>query len=263
MFGEQRQIRFEPSERPMLLVVVDTEEEFDWGSFERDATTVRAMREIGRFQDVCDRHDARPTYVVDYPVASQQVGIDALRPFVDENRAVVGVHLHPWVSPPFDEELTIANTYAGNLERDLERTKLRTLADAIEQGFGERPNVYKAGRYGLGPNTAGILEEEGFEVDLSVCPPLDLRARGGPDYSSYSCDPFWFGEERDLLEVPVTGAFVGWLSGVAPSLHGLARRPWMQRFKFGGALARSRALERMRLSPEGMSPGDNRATRLG
>ena len=76
--------------------------------------------------------------------------------FVDGGRAEVGAHLHPWVTPPAEEEVTRFNSYAGNLPLSLESSKIARLVEAIEASFGRRPIVYKAGRYGFGANTASI-----------------------------------------------------------------------------------------------------------
>ena len=60
---------------PRLLVVVDTEEEFDWAAPpSRTHTSVVAMRRISRAQEVFDRFGLRPTYVIDYPVAVPEPG---------------------------------------------------------------------------------------------------------------------------------------------------------------------------------------------
>ena len=67
--------RLPSTQRPILLVVIDTEEEFDWtAAFDRGETAVKAMREIHRAQTLFDEFGIRPTYVVDYPVASQPDG---------------------------------------------------------------------------------------------------------------------------------------------------------------------------------------------
>ena len=65
--------------QPTLMVVVDTEEEFDWTApFSRDATSVTAMRHIDRLQRLCESVDLTPTYVIDYPVATQPAGYETL-----------------------------------------------------------------------------------------------------------------------------------------------------------------------------------------
>src|SRR5262249_5844133 len=99
-----------PTARPMLCVVVDSEEEFDWGArLSRNAVGVRHLRRIDRIQGMLDQYKVRPTYVVDFPVASQADGIEPLKAISDDGRCVIGAHLHPWVTPPFDDELTREN----------------------------------------------------------------------------------------------------------------------------------------------------------
>jgi hypothetical protein len=251
------------SERPILLVVVDTEEEFDWSQFDRRNTAVTAMAEVHTAQRVCDAHGIVPTYVADYPVVSQPAGFTPLREILADGRCVVGAHLHPWVTPPFTEEVCARNSYPGNLGRELEQDKLRRLGDAIEANFGRRPLVYKAGRYGLGRETYAILEAEGFDVDLSPSPPYDFSADGGPDYSRHAVGPFWFGARRRLLGIPNTGAYVGVAGRGAHGLWRLANRPLARRLRLPGIFARLGVVSRMRLSPEGFALADlQRLTRF-
>ena len=158
-------------EQPALLVVIDTEEEFDWSAgYSRANTAVSSMRHLERIQRIFDEYGILPTYVIDYPVASQPDGYRILQHIHADKRCVIGAHLHPWVNPPFQEPVNTRNSFPGNLPRELERDKLRALGEVIGDKFGAPPVIYKAGRYGIGPNTEGILEELGYEADLSVCP---------------------------------------------------------------------------------------------
>ena len=184
MFDNRRDIRLPKDSTPQLIVVVDAEEEFDWQA-EPDATAnlVTSMAHIGRVQGIFDEYGIRPCYVIDYPVASQPEGYEPLLEIFRQGRCEIGAQLHPWVNPPQDEVLTRSNMYPGNLPESLERQKLICLRDAISKQFGSRPIAYKAGRYGFGDNTARILSELGFTIDLSVCPPMDASDEGGPDYS--------------------------------------------------------------------------------
>lgn len=250
LLAPKRFERLSASHPPVLLVVIDTEEEFEWGGgFRRDRTSVEAMRDIPKLQEVFDAFGVRPTYVVDHPIATQEKGYRDLREFQDTGRAVIGTHLHPWVNPPFGEELCSRNSYPGNLPRELEREKLRVLTETIEATFGRRPTIYKAGRYGIGPHTTGILEELGYEVDLSVCPGLDFRGDGGPDFVSFPPEPYWFG--AGLLEIPCTAAFVGPLHPWGPALRKLSLTRLGRALRMKGILSRLRALDRLRVSPEG------------
>jgi hypothetical protein len=109
LLSPRRFERLPASHPPALLVVIDTEEEFEWGGgFRREATSVEAMRDIPKLQALFDEYGVRPTYVVDYPVATQEKGFRDLRDFQDSGRADIGTHLHPWDNPPYDEPLTRA-----------------------------------------------------------------------------------------------------------------------------------------------------------
>jgi hypothetical protein len=248
----QRQpIRLPPQTRPILSVVIHTEEEFDWGRpHDRGATTVEHMRHIGRAQSLFDEFGIVPNYVVDWPIASQDLAVAPLKEYADSGRALIGAHLHPWVSPPHDEQVNAFNSYPGNLPRELEAEKLRRLSERIAESFGTRPRTYLAGRYGFGPHTAQILEDLGYEVDISPAVPIDFSADGGPDYSGYGAEPYWFGTRRRLLGLPGSGAYVGRLRAGGTPLYRRLTSPAMRRARVAGLVARLRLLERIRLSPE-------------
>jgi hypothetical protein len=244
-------IRLPAEARPIITVVIHTEEEFDWSKpHDRSATTVEHMRHIARAQSLFDEFGIVPNYVVDYPIASQELAVAPLREFADSGRALIGAHLHPWVSPPHEEPVNAFNSYPGNLPRQLEAEKLRLLTERIAESFGARPLTYLAGRYGFGPNTAQILEDLGYEVDISPAVPIDFSADGGPDYSGYSSDPFWFGARRRLLGLPGSGGYVGRMRAGGTTLYRRLTSPAMRRLKVAGLVARLRLLERIRLSPE-------------
>ncbi|KAF0102846.1 MAG: WalW protein [bacterium] len=236
---------------PILSVVIHTEEEFDWSrEHAREETGVEHMRHIGRAQEIFDAFGIVPNYVIDYPIASQPLAFETLRRYQDDGRALIGAHLHPWVSPPLTEPLSRANTYPGNLPRELEYEKLRVLTETIEANFGHRPLTYLAGRYGNGPHSADILEALGYEVDISVAPPIDYSADGGPDYSAYSAEPFWFGRQRRLLGLPGGGGYAGWLKSAGTPFYRLITHSSLRWARLPGITSRLRAFERIRLSPE-------------
>ena len=238
---------------PRLIAVVDTEEEFDWfAPHSRAAISVRHMRHIGRLQEVFEAHQIQPVYTVDYPVASSEDGWGPLRAFADGGRASIGAHLHPWVTPPDEEELSRANTYHGNLPRALEAAKLKNLTEIIQRNFGRRPITFKAGRYGMGPNTYALLSGLGYRVDLSPAPALDQTAEGGPDFSDLDCQPFQ-DLNSGLLVLPWTGAFCGWAAGDRRALNRWARSSWRQRTKMPSVLYRSNAVRQIHLTPEATS----------
>ncbi len=257
MFDNKKSIELPEDLPAQLLVVIDTEEEFNWAAEpDSNANAVTAMEHIDRVQDIFNEYGITPCYVIDYPIASKPGGYQKLRQYAEQGQCEIGAHLHPWVNPPISEPLNSANTYPGNLSADLEREKLALLRDTIVENLGVTPVAYKAGRYGFGPNTGRTLEELGFNIDLSVCPPLDSRADGGPDYRRFDAWPFCFGSRSNaLLEIPCTGAFTGWAGAAALPLYETALA--LKKFRAPGILSRLGAVDRLMLSPEGFTSAEH------
>jgi len=247
----------DPAEKAKLIVVIDTEEEFNWSlDVSRQNISVRSMRSLEKLQFLFDEYRILPVYVVDYPVAFQPDGYRPLQEIYNSGRGVIGAHLHPWVNPPFEEEVGRRNSFPGNLPLLLEAAKLRILADLLSERFGSRPKIYKAGRYGVGVNTADILEEQGYEVDLSVCPFMDYSSEDGPNFTKFHALPYWCGKHNRLLEIPFTVGFVGRLRSWV-TLYSLACSFPFDRLHLGGFLARAGLLNRIWLSPEGYTLAEN------
>ena len=241
------------SDPPSLYVVVDTEAEFDWSKpFDRSLTAVTAMAYQERAQAIFDRYGLRPLYVVDYAVASQPAGFEPLRAIMERHACAIGAHLHPWINPPFEETISPQNSFAGNLPADLERRKLESLCAQIRKNFGISPLFFKAGRYGIGPNTIQTLQDLGFAVDFSIMPRADERSKGGVDFRTVDARPYW-ASDGDILSVPMTRAHLGLLAPFGPVLHGAIHSQAMQRFGVPGILARLGLLNTVTLTPEGVT----------
>jgi hypothetical protein len=242
------------ADRPQLAVVVDTEEEFDWaGPFSRASAGTTNIAAQPLAHRVFDRWGVVPTYVVGYPIATDPESVAVLGGLRDDGRAEIGAHLHPWVTPPHEEEVSAYNSYHCNLPPKLERAKIAALTSAIENAFGTRPKVFKAGRYALGPGTAEALKALGYEVDCSVVPYFSFEQDGGPSFRRAPDRPYWLDRERSLLEVPFTAGFYGRLAGAGPAIQGLFDSAAAKRLHVPGVLARSGLVTRVRLSPEGAS----------
>ena len=235
---------------PTLLVVIDTEEEFDWNApFDPASTATRNIAEQPLAQAVLDRHGIAPTYVVTYPVAASRECQAVLGEVAASGRCTIGAHLHPWVTPPHEGPIDNRTSYAGNLPAALERAKLTALTDAIEAGFGARPLIYKAGRYGIGPATMASLEALGYRIDCSAVPYTDFSAQHGPDFAMVPDRPSR--PSPGIVELPLSVNFAGVLAGAGPHLFPMMQSRLAQRLRLPGIAARTGLLERLRLSPEG------------
>jgi GT2 family glycosyltransferase len=249
-----------PPGPPILIVTIDTEAEFDWnGPFLRTHTGVRNIRQVGLAQRIFDRFGVRPVYLVDYAVAINREASQQLRDLADAGKCEIGAHLQPWENPPFVERLDDRTSFNSNLPGWLQKEKLARLTEAIETNLNVKPISYRSGRYGVGEETAWILRSLGYRIDLSVLPGVDLRDRHGPDFRQASNRPYWFGPGRALLEIPITAGFLGLSASLdpaqrmVPSLYNLTGRPRGARLHLPGILSRAHLLERVTLSPEGIS----------
>lgn len=237
-----------------LAIVVDTEEEFRWGQpFDREMRATTSIPAQALAHRIYDEFGVVPTYVIDYPVATDPIAIDYLGTLRCSGKAEIGTHLHPWVCPPDDEAVTTHHSYQCNLPPALERAKMVALTEIIARNFGHRPRVYKAGRYGFGPNTQQVLIELGYEIDTSYVPHVSFAADGGPSYYKTSDQPFWLDEAAQLLEVPLTSGFIGRLSMIGGRVAPFFDNARAGRLHLPGFLAKSGLLARSRLTPEGVS----------
>jgi phosphatidylinositol alpha-1,6-mannosyltransferase len=238
--------------RPILCVVVDAEEEFRWERpVSPSANRTASIRSQRRAHAVFSHYGVRPTYLVTYPVATDPIARGILGDYLAAGQCDIGAQLHPWVTPPHFPSADEGSTFPGNLPEAVEKAKIEELTAAIQTAFGIQPTVYKAGRYGFGPRTARLIEEAGYLVDTSLIPRTSYAAVGGPDLSRFDYKPFWFGERRRLLELPVTRALIGLMATLAPSIYRAADSKPMRALHAGGLLSRSGLMERVTLSPEG------------
>jgi hypothetical protein len=244
-------IERDADERPRFWVTIDTEEDFDWAApFARSGYRLASVPALAQCQGYFERAAVRPIYLVDWPIVADDRAVEILGAAQDGGRCEVGAQLHPWVTPPHDEDVNERNSYTGNLPADLQRAKMTALRDAIRDRFGIAPAVYRAGRYGLGPDTAAMLAELGFRCDTSVRSGFDYRAGHGPDYRAAPLHPWWVHTgQAAVLEMPVTTVFGGLLGKTGRGVyHRIARNGTHA----GAALARLGLVERIALTPEGI-----------
>jgi hypothetical protein len=229
-----------------FAIFADAEEEFDWSApFRRDATATTAIAALPHANARFVASGCVPTHMIDWPVIDTPASAAIMQALYADGLCEVGAQLHPWVNPPFEEPVTSFNSYLGNLPPALQRAKLQALTTRIETLFGTRPQSYRAGRYGIGPDTAVMLAECGYRLDCSVRANFDYRAQHGPDFSAHPVWPWRVSDQLNAL--PLTSIFTG----------ALRRWPRLHRARaLQGILARGHLLNRIPLTPEGVSLSD-------
>ncbi|MBB5709280.1 polysaccharide deacetylase family protein [Sphingomonas xinjiangensis] len=230
-----------------FAVFVDTEEEFDWGRpFSREARATTHVRALPEAHAWFAGRGVPLTYLADHPVATCPRAVETLLALLQDGRSAIGTQLHPWVNPPFKETVNGYNSFAGNLAVELEAAKLRTLTDTITHAFGVRPRIYRAGRYGFGPNCAGILSGLGYRIDSSMRSGYDYSGEGGADFTQVGNQPFRLAP--GLTELPLTTVYTGRLRRGGARLY--QRLGTLHRGR--GIASRLGLLSRVALTPEDM-----------
>ena len=206
-----------------LLITIDTEGDNAWARKGYENST-RNARFLPRFQELCDGFGYKPTYLTSYEMAKDEFFIEFATATLKRNGCEVGLHPHPWNSPP--EHRVTSNDmvmlpYMIEYPEDVIREKVRIHTELLEDGIGSKAYSHRAGRWAFNATYARILCRFGYKVDCSVTPYvkglLPDRADSErvkvelPDYSTFPAEPYFLDEQDisqpgdlPLLEIPMT-----------------------------------------------------------
>lgn len=198
-----------------FILTIDTEADNQWDH--GCDLTVENIKYIPRFQELCDKYDIKPTYLVTSEVCEDSFAQELFSGYLKSGKAEIGAHLHSWTTPPFLEKdgfrfNDVNHAFASELPDDLLNKKIKNLTEQIETSFGKRPLSFRSGRYGFNENVAGALAKNAYLVDSSVTPYTSWSshkgipgASGGPDFINNTPFPFRYNSDNySLLEIPVT-----------------------------------------------------------
>lgn len=192
-----------------FLVSIDVEEDMpDWKA--QNTVTLRNLEGISRLQNFFDRYNVRPTYLITYPVATDNNGSAVFKDIVSSNRCEIGAHMHTWTTPPVAEEEKDNLLLANCLDDETLNAKLTNITEAIRDRYGFNPASYRAGRFGFDYRSAFILKKLGYKVDTSSTPLMNWQYIGGPSCYFDSVKPHMLNEKfgndelDQLLEIPVS-----------------------------------------------------------
>jgi hypothetical protein len=240
----------------LLVVTIDTEED-QWLPSEGPFTVSNVLT-LPRLQTLLDHYGVVPTYLVNYPVAADPETSNLLARFLGQGRCEIGTHLHPWSTPPVREEIGQRNSMLSNLPYELQQDKISFITEFLEKRFGMRPMGFRAGRYGLGKDTARALKACRYEVDTSVTPFVSWKQYEGPSFESEIMEPnlrrfseegSGIGSDHEIFEVPATIGYSRWPFRKRRSIEGIFERlPACLHAK--GLASRLNWVRRISLSPE-------------
>lgn len=198
----------------VFVVTVDTEADNAWSN----PRTIKLdnLKAVPQFQDLCEKYDVVPTYLITYECAVREEAIKILKPILDRGKCEIGHHLHVWSTPPFQRDsgsgvdLDWIHGYQSELPDELFFEKAETLRSAIKKNYGIFPTSHRAGRWGIDSRSIKWLMNNNFLVDTSILPLTDFSKIMGKNKTgpNFFFEPFdtkkLLDSNKELLEIPVT-----------------------------------------------------------
>jgi len=209
-----------------FVVTVDTEADDAWT--QPDTVNVTNVRQLDRFQDLCDKYNVVPTYLLAYECATRDEALKVLQPLAENRRCEIGHHLHVWTTPPFQREgptgvdLDWIQAFQFQLPDSLFYEKAECLRHEIEKNFGRSPTSHRAGRWGIDQRTVDWMASADFVVETSIPKGVRLRKLGpvinemiadrrieSTEYGLHKNPYIWPSQSRDgiddsVIEIPPT-----------------------------------------------------------
>lgn len=200
-----------------FIITIDTEGDDAWNSG-RDITTRNALY-LPRFQDLCERHGLRPTYLVDYEMALSPVFVEFGRDVLRRDQGEIGMHLHAWNSPPIvplTNDDARLKPFLIEYPEGVLRAKIDFMTKLLGDVFDTPITSHRAGRWALDEPYAQALISCGYLTDCSVTPHVNWHKTlgahtGGADYRHFPETPYFMSPydirrpgRSPLLEVPMT-----------------------------------------------------------
>jgi hypothetical protein len=227
-----------------LIVSIDTEED-NWVPT-RDDVRVENARELPRLQAFFDRLHVRPTYFVANSIAADPTGSRITGELFEMEGVEIGAHLHPWNTPPLDEDFVPRHTMLWNLPADLQRKKLEHLTATLQRCLGGwQPHSFRAGRWGMGAESIAVLLACGYTIDSSVTPHTSWEDHSdGPSHIGAPIEVYRLDPDADLVTPVSTGEIIE-----VPPSFGFNRSPmrlWARIHQgFSSTLGRALSLDRI------------------
>lgn len=204
---------------PFFIITIDTEGDNLW---DRPHTiTTHNSKYLLRFQDLCDKYKLKPTYLVDYEMASCPDFVKFGKNVIKDQRAEIGMHLHAWNSPPIvplTSDDYIYQPYLIEYPETVIVDKVKFMTNLLEDTFGLKMLSHRAGRWAFNAFYSNTLMNLGYKVDCSVTPYVSWEnekgkpdGNGGTDFSGFPRKAYFMDTkniskacDKGLLEVPVT-----------------------------------------------------------
>ncbi len=153
-----------------LIIGIDTEGDNQWSADSRLNPTYENIYALPRLHELLLQCQARPSYLITYPVATDPRSADTMARLADGGECEIGAHHHVWETPPCDAHDARGLPYALQIPPEQFKRQLASLTGAIRKIAGHSPSTYRSGRFGFHASHTAPLEEAGYLTDTSVQP---------------------------------------------------------------------------------------------
>jgi hypothetical protein len=239
----------------LFTVTIDTEEEWDWNAgWPTTGLSVTNVPHLAAFQDLCEGYKVAPTYFTNRAVLDDPAARKALLELATRERVEIGMHIHPWNTPPLTNgPVRARDTYLHNYPDEIIHAKLKSVYDRfLEEGL--RPTSFRGGRFSCGPVVQDFLRDRGFVAEASVVPFTSWPDDGAPDYRDRDLRPRRLPPrhvgEQALWEIPLTLAWTRQPHQFWRRCYACLERSWLRHLRLIGLAERAGLVRRVWLNFE-------------
>jgi hypothetical protein len=208
---------------------IDVEEEGLFsGRYDAVARGVANVAHLRRLEWVTREFGVPLTLLCTWPVFNDAAARDVLRHWREDLGAEIGLHLHPWNTPPLADAAGASSrawTPSEEMPAAVLDAKLAELARICREATGAAGASFRMGRFDLGPRVRALLPGHGIRVDGSIVPCTWSPAL--PEAFLSPADPYPLETGAGpITEAPVT------VTPFSPATRALAwrtGRPWLLR----------------------------------
>jgi hypothetical protein len=201
-----------------FIITIDTEGDNLWGVTDiKEKITVRNANYLYRFQELCEKFNFIPTYLVNYEMALAEPMIEMGREGIKKRSLEIGAHIHSWNQPPFFYIRKgigkRGKPYLGEYPAAVIVQKIDYLTKMLEDTFQVAITSHRGGRWYFDSRILEELNKLNYLVDCSCTPGVNWNKKRGWSLFSKGCDwsqipnePFYFRTTygKKILEIPVT-----------------------------------------------------------
>lgn len=200
-----------------FIITVDTEGDNIWEcKAQRKELLVPQTKNalyISRFQQLCEKYQFYPTYLVDYEMAQSAAFVEFGREIIKKVSGEIGMHMHAFSTPPFYELPDIGGkglAFAGEYPQNILYQKMEYMTKTLQDIFQINISSHRGGRWYLDNRILKSLDRLGYLVDCTVTPGISwkstkgqTRVAQGSDYSKYQTKVYRL-RDTNMCELPVT-----------------------------------------------------------